>query len=122
MPTSVKLALTGVWVQVLFNGLGGFFLMAEVSNRLDHGQDIGLMRPLAYISLVVAAVLASCAILALKRYGWVRNVMLVIEALAVVSALAGMFGTGTFSFLLGLALAVAIAAGLTGEGRKWFDH
>jgi len=125
MPMNVKFAMAGVWVQVLFNGFGGFFLLSEVNDRLDHGQEVaqlGLVRTLAYGSVVLAVVLASCAVLAPKRYGWVRTVVLVIEAFAVVSALAGLFSTGTLSFVVGMGLAIAIASGLTGEGRQWFDR
>lgn len=123
MPVKVKIAVAGVWIQAVFNALGGFFILSEVNDRLDHGQDVdGLMRPLAYASIILALVLATCAVLAPKRYGWVRNTVLVIEAFAVLSSLIGLAATAAPSFAAGMGFAIGIASGLIGEGGKWFDR
>jgi hypothetical protein len=123
MPVNVKAAVVGVWIQAVCNALGGFFILSEVNNRLDHGQDVdGLARPLAYISIVLALVLLTCAVLAPKRYGWVRNTVLVIEAFAVLSGLIGLAATATPSYAVGMVLAIGIAAGFSGEGGKWFER
>ncbi|MFE9647441.1 hypothetical protein ACFYO0_25660 [Streptomyces sp. NPDC006365] len=124
MPLKVKIAVVTVWIQAVLNGLGGFFILVEVNDRLDHNQEVdGLMRPLAYASIILALVLFTCAVLARKRYGWVRNTVLVIEAFAVLSGLIGLAASGGApSFAAGIAFAIAIASGFTGEGGKWFDR
>jgi hypothetical protein len=123
MPVNVKAAVAGVWVQAVFNALGGVFILSEVNNRLDHGQEVdGLTRPLAYASIILALVLATCAALAPKRSGWVRNTVLVIEAFAVLSGLIGLVVTAAPSFAVGIVLAIGIAAGFSGEGGRWFER
>ena len=123
MPVNVKFAVAGGWIQAFFNGFAGYFILSEVNDRLDHGQDVdGLMRPLAYISIAVALVLATCAALAPKRYGWVRNTVLVIEVFAVLSGLIGLAAAAAPSYAVGMALALGIAAGFSGEGGKWFER
>jgi hypothetical protein len=123
MPVNVKAAVVGVWIQGVINGLGGFFILSKVNNRLDHGQDVdGLMRPLAYVSIVLALVLITCAVLAPKRSGRVRNTVLVIEAFAALSGLIGLVVTAAPSFAVGIVLAIGIAAGFSGEGGKWFER
>ncbi|MGI5196081.1 hypothetical protein ACQEVY_20915 [Streptomyces sp. CA-288835] len=124
MPLQVKIAVVVMWIQAVINGLGGFFILSEVNSRIEHNQEVdGVMRPLAYTSIVLALVLLTCAVLARKRYAWVRNTVLVIEAFAVLSGLIGLAASGGApSAASGLAFAIVIVVGFSGEGGKWFDR
>lgn len=126
MPNNVKFALAGVWFQAVVNALGGWFILNEISDRLDHGQDVenlGLVRALAYGSLAVAAVLAVCGACAFMRLGGVRIGVLGIEILAVLGGVVTIFAAGNLSSLIGIVLAVWIWSVMSGEdGRYWFGR
>ncbi|MEV0613687.1 hypothetical protein AB0I81_10230 [Nonomuraea sp. NPDC050404] len=126
MPTSIKIALVGVWFQAVANAFGGFALLTDVQGRLDHGQEVqnlGLVQGLLYFSLIVAAVLVVCGVLAPRRFRWVRVVVLIIEAVAVLNALLGLVSGGAFPMLIGLLLALVIGAILlTDKGQDWFNR
>ncbi|TDD16238.1 hypothetical protein [Nonomuraea diastatica] len=126
MPTSVVLALVGVWFQVIAGVFGAFAMLSLLSGRLDHGQDVqnaGLVRGLIVVSLVVTAVLAVSGILASKRFRWTRIVILAAEAVAVLDSLIGLVDGGGILMLVKLVLALTIGAVLlTDKGLDWFDR
>ncbi|MGP3929936.1 hypothetical protein [Nonomuraea sp. KM88] len=124
MPTSVVLALVGVWFQVVAGVFGAFVTLSLLGDRLDHGQDVrnpGLVRGLVIFSLVVTAVLAVAGVLAPKRFRWTRIVILAAEAVAVLDSLIGLVGGGGMLMLVKLVLALTIGAVLlTDKGLEWF--
>ncbi|MEO3791627.1 hypothetical protein ABGB14_15590 [Nonomuraea sp. B10E15] len=124
MPTSVVLALVGVWFQVVAGVFGAFVTLSLLGDRLDHGQDVrnaGLVRGLVIFSLVVTAVLAVAGVLAPKRFRWTRIVILAAEAVAVLDSLIGLVGGGGMLMLVKLVLALTIGAVLlTDKGLDWF--
>ncbi|MGO4750253.1 hypothetical protein AB4212_16795 [Streptomyces sp. 2MCAF27] len=133
MPGRVKFAVAGVWAQAVANFFAGSSLLSEVDSRLDHGQEVsepGLVRGLAYFSIVMAVVLAVASLFAQKRFGWVWTVFVVVETLAVVGALfgtvavwLGLQGVSAGSMAISLVLPLAIGGALvTGRGQDWFSR
>lgn len=133
MPGRVKFALAGVWGQAVVNFFAGGSLLSELDSRLAHGQDVpepGLVRGLAYFSMAVAVLLAVAGVFAGKRLGWVWTVIVLVEMVAVVSALFGLYcvwmeliAVSESALLIGLALPVAIGGALiTGRGQEWFSR
>jgi hypothetical protein len=122
MPGSIRAAMVAAGVQALINGVGGFFLLGEIRDRHDHGQEVApVMGPAAWLSLAVAAVLAVCCLLAHRRLGWVRTVLLVVQGVAVISGVISLVVAGPGA-LLGLVLALWIGVVVGGDGgRRWFS-
>jgi hypothetical protein len=132
MPGRVKFAVVGIWGQAVANFFAGGSLLSEVDSRLAHGQEVaepGLARGLAYFSLAVAVLLAVASVFAQKRFGWVWTVVVVVETLAVVGALLGIFcvwfgltAVSESSMFIGLLLPLAIGGALiSGPGQDWFS-
>ena len=124
MPRNLKFALVGVWFQAVVNLGLGFFFLALVNDAVEHGQEEGtaFVRFIAYISIVIGALLAACGIAAPRRQGWVRTTVLVIEAISLVSGVIGLF-SGQLSSVLGIVLAIVIGKEfLSDSGRAWFHR
>ncbi|MEU5101858.1 hypothetical protein AB0H07_06140 [Streptomyces sp. NPDC021354] len=133
MPGRVRFALGGVWGQAVVNFFAGGSLLSELDSRLAHGQHVaepGLVRGLAYFSMAVAVLLAVVGVCARKRFGWVWTVIVLVEMLAVMSAMVGLYcvwmgliAVSESALLIGLALPLAIGGALiTGRGQEWFSR
>ncbi|MFI1333934.1 hypothetical protein ACH4U7_28290 [Streptomyces sp. NPDC020845] len=133
MPGRVKFVVAGVWAQAVANFFAGSSLLSEVDSRLAHGQEAsepGLVRGLAYLSIVMAVLLAVASLFVQKRFGWVWTVFVVVETLAVVGALVGIVavwlglqGVSAGSMAISLVLPLAIGGALiTGRGQDWFSR
>ncbi|MFB7620945.1 hypothetical protein [Kitasatospora sp. NPDC056181] len=119
MPGSVRWAVAGVWVHAVLNGLAGLFLFALMSD--ETGDDAGLVRLVAVLSLLIAVILGICAALAPRRAGWTRITVLVIEWLSIISGLLQLF-SGAFIALAALAIALLIVtAFMSNDGKRWFN-
>ncbi|MDQ0760606.1 hypothetical protein [Streptomyces canus] len=124
MPTSVRLALVGVWVQAVLNLAAGFLLLALVNDAADHGQDegAGLLRFLAVLSLLIAGALLLCGVFAGKRSNGIRVTVIVIEALSLLIGVLGLL-QGGFSALPGIVFALVVLRNFSAvEARNWFDR
>ncbi|GAA4888975.1 hypothetical protein ACFPM3_18870 [Streptomyces coeruleoprunus] len=123
MPSKLKAALVGVWLQGVLNLAGGVLLLALVNDEVQHGRDegLGFVRLMAFLSFVVAVALIACALLTPRRAGWVRPTVITLEVITVVSALFTLFSGGAASALVGLALAIGVlSAFASAEGKRWF--
>ncbi|OKK07019.1 hypothetical protein AMK26_12975 [Streptomyces sp. CB03234] len=125
MPTKLKFALAFVWFQGLMNVVSAVLIFSLVSDRVDHGQDedAGVLRAMAYVSLLAAAALIAAAVLALRRLNWVRIAVIVIEAILMAGAVFTLFSGGGGPVIAGLVLAaVVIASFASAEGKAWFTR
>lgn len=125
MPGKLKFALAAVWFQGLMNVLAAVLIFSLVSDRVDHGQDedAGVLRAMAYVSLLAAAALIAAAVLALRRLNWVRITVIVIEAVLMAGAVFTLFSGGGVTVIIGILLAVAVVTSFaSAEGKAWFTR
>lgn len=125
MPKNVRLAVVGVWVQAVLNLAAGALLLVVVNDAVDHGQDegSGLLRFVAVLSLLIAGALLLCGAFAGKRSNGIRVMVIVIEALSLLSGVLGLLQGGGVSVLPGIAFALAVLRGFSSvEARTWFDQ
>ncbi|WP_159028944.1 hypothetical protein [Streptomyces noursei] len=125
MPGKLKFALAAVWFQGLMNVVAAVLLFSLVSDRADHGQDedAGVLRALAYVSLLAAAVLIAAAVLALRRLKGVRIAVIAVESILMAGALFTLFSGGGGPVIAGLVLgAFVIASFASAEGKAWFTR
>ncbi|MFF8293709.1 hypothetical protein ACF068_31495 [Streptomyces sp. NPDC016309] len=123
MPGKLKFALVAVWFQGLMNVLAAVLILSLVSDRVDHGQDedAGVLRAMAYVSLLAAAALIAAAVLTLRRLDWVRVAVIVIEVILMAGAVFTLFSGGGPTVIVGLLLAVAVVTTFaSAESKAWF--
>jgi len=123
MPRSLKFAVGGLVFQALMNGLLGVLLIGLASSEADHGRDegTGLLQFVGVVSVVLAVVLAVCAVLVGRRFGWVRVTVITIEGVSIASAVLALFN-GSVPGVLGIVIAAGIIRSFVSpEGRAWFS-
>ncbi|WP_158890062.1 hypothetical protein [Amycolatopsis anabasis] len=122
MPGRLVAVLVLVGVQAVLNAFYGVLVLQEISDRVEHGQDVdGLLPVLAYGSLFfAAAALVSAAAIALGR-AWGRWPLLIFEALLCVNGVIALV-MGALTAVAGLALAFLVISTLFHDTvQAWFD-
>lgn len=85
-PGALINAVVAIFLQAVLNAFAGVLLLWAASTDVEHGRDPGgLIYLLAYVSIVIAVVLAACGVLLLRRVEWARIPVTVIEIIGIVS-------------------------------------
>ncbi|MFJ1704480.1 hypothetical protein [Kitasatospora sp. NPDC088346] len=124
MPRALKFAIGGIAFQALINVFAGVVLYAYASDEADHGNDdgTGVLQLIGVVTIAVAVLLVVCAALTPRRYGWVRAVVIMVEAVSVLSSAVALF-SGAFAAVGGIVLAlVIIKTYASGESGSWFTR
>jgi hypothetical protein len=123
MPGRVRLALAVLVFQGLANGFIGFIVLDAISTEESHGAEVpgaGLIYFIGYLSIAIGVTLLLCAVLTPSRFAWVRVVILLIEAIGIISGAIGFF-SGQLTAFIGVALAIGVVALLNrDDSRNWY--
>lgn len=124
IPGKIKWAIAGLAFQTLGNGLGALVLLAEAQSRVDHGQDgAGTLRMFGVISVVVAVLLAVCAVMAIRGAAWVWPLAIGLEVITVLSGLFALLSAGAPGAGIGILIGGGIIALLSApESQLWFGR
>jgi hypothetical protein len=107
-PANLVGAVVLIFIQVVLNGVVGFFVIVEISDRLEHGQDVtGVDYFFGYGSVVVALVLAVSAVLLLRRVDLARIPIAVLEGILVLGGILNVV-MGAPQAIIGIVLAVFV--------------
>jgi hypothetical protein len=122
-PASLVTAVVLIFVQAFFNGAAGLFLLVEVSDRLDHGQEVQTWdHVLSWGSVVAAAIFALGGVLLLRGVDVMRLLVALLELLAIISGFVSLI-LGAFQAVIGLAIAVVVLFMLFNrETTRWFTR
>lgn len=122
-PASLITAVVLLFVQAFFNAAAGLFLLVEISDRLDHGQEVTTWdHVLGWGSVVAAAVFALGAVLLLRGVDVMRLLVALLEVLAIISGFMSLM-LGAFQAVIGLAVAVIVLVTLFNrETTNWFTR
>jgi hypothetical protein len=122
-PGMVKWAIGGLWFQTVVNALGVLLLFSAAQDRADHGQDgAGLLRTIGVVSLLVAVLLAVCAIMAVRGTPWVWWLAIGLQVIAMVGGLITLV-SGNVGTIVGIAVAAGIVWLLRArESQEWFGR
>ncbi|MFC8090489.1 hypothetical protein [Streptomyces sp. NPDC057301] len=128
MPGAVIFVLVVVAVHALGTAFGGWAVVEENRSKQEHGQDLlmpmGMAWFLALFCWGLAALLIACVVLARKRRGWVRVVLIVclsFVALSTAVAFLGSLASGAPNLATFVVAGIDVAAlwmvsGATGRG------
>lgn len=87
-PGALINAVVAIFLQAVLNAFAGVLLLWAASEDVEHGREPGgLIYVLAYVSVVIAIVLALCGVLLLRRVDWARIPVTIIEIVGIVSGL-----------------------------------
>lgn len=110
-----------LFVQAAANAAGGLLLFTEITDRLDHGQDVpALGHFLAWLSVLAAVALVVSGVLLLRRVGAARPLVVVLEVITIVVGFLNLV-TGAPQAVIGIGLAVVVLVSV-GNRRTgdWF--
>ncbi|WP_370942471.1 hypothetical protein AB5J62_25560 [Amycolatopsis sp. cg5] len=122
MPKPLKNVRILLWFQAVANILVGVLVTMVALNALDHGdEDAALPLAIGIISLIIAVVLAVCAVMLSRRAAWVRTTVMALEGISVLSGVIGLVTGGAVTLLIGIAIAIGILVSLSNpEVKAWF--
>lgn len=124
MPGRLKWALGFAYFQVVANLAVGILIGSSISDAVSHGEELaspGIAYFSEYFSYIVAAAILLAAIVVTSGYTWGRTLLVVCEALAIISGVISLIG-GTPSALLGVALGIAVISTLFSPAvLSWFE-
>ncbi len=121
-PARLKTARVLLWVQTAFALLATVVLVVGVAERLDHGQDAGLLTVIAAINAAMALGLLLGTANVMTRRPWVRPLLFSLETVYLINALVNI-ATVSVTGVLGLLLAVAIITTLLDRRVKdWAEQ
>lgn len=87
-PGALINAVVAIFLQAVFNAFAGVLLLWAAAEDVEHGREPGsLIYVLAYVSIVIAVVLAVFGVLLVRRVEWARIPVTVIEIVGIVSGL-----------------------------------
>ncbi|SDY39178.1 hypothetical protein SAMN05421504_105405 [Amycolatopsis xylanica] len=122
MPRPLKNVRILLWFQAISNILAGFLVIMLALNALDHGDEDGaLPLVIGIISLIIAVVLAVCAVMISGHAPWVRTTIMTLEGITLVAGVIGLVSGGAVTLLIGIGIAIGILFSLSNPAvKEWF--
>lgn len=120
-PGSLITAVVLVFVQSVLNFAGGVLGLVEVSERVEHNQEVtGAMYLFGWGSVVAAALLVLSGVLLLRGVGAARALVVVLEGLSVIGGLVTLV-SGAPQAVVGIGMAVVVLVLLfNSQTTVWF--
>ncbi|MFD8495312.1 hypothetical protein [Amycolatopsis sp. NPDC059657] len=122
MPRPLKNVRILLWFQAISNILAGVLVTMVALNALDHGdEDAALPLVIGIISLIIAVVLAVCAVMISRHAPWVRTTIMTLEGITLVAGVIGLVSGGAITLLIGIGIAIGILFSLSNPAvKEWF--
>jgi hypothetical protein len=123
MPGKVRGAVVGLWFQTVVSALAVLLLFMDAQDRADHGQDgAGALREAGVICLLLVALLAGCAVMAVRGTPWVWWAAIALQVISVAGGLI-ILVSGGLAAIVGIAIEVGIGWLLWArESQEWFGR
>lgn len=123
-PRGLTFVVVLMYLQALFNFVGGLLMQSELDNALRHNFTVlneGFVKTTIVLAFVICLPQLICGLLIPRRIPWTRELAITVELITIAFALFATFETGTYTQALAVLLpSLALRRLLTPEFAGWF--